>query len=249
MKKYIKIILMILISCAMLYIVGSKAYKIYVSNKYSHEFTINHNSSYSSSDKVNYQEINISSLVEKYNNTDIIGALEIENENYLTPIVQTKDNNYYLNHLLDKTKDFMGAPYLDYRLDIDNSKKLLIYAHNSTAYATPFRVLMNFYDKDYLEHHNHVILTTKDKVRIYEVFSVFTETDDFSYYEKVKFNDKTYVEHLNMLKNKSIFDIETTLDKDTNILLLQTCSTHPDYIRLKYRYFVVAFKEIAVINK
>lgn len=249
MKKYIKIILMILISCAMLYIVGNRIYKIYVSDKYSHEFTVNRNSSYSSIDKVNYQEINISSLVDKYNNTDIIGALEIENENYLTPVVQTKDNNYYLNHLLDKRKDFMGAPFLDYRLDIDDSKKLLIYAHNAASYDTPFRVLMKFYDKDYLEHHNHVILTTNNKVRIYEVFSVFTETKDFSYYEKIKFNDKTYVEHLNMLKSKSMYDIDTTLDKDTKILLLQTCSTHPDYIKLKYRYFIVAYKEIMEINK
>ena len=249
MKKFIKIILMILISCAMLYIVGNRIYKIYVSDKYSHEFTVNRNSSYSSIDKVNYQEVNISSLVDKYNNTDIIGALEIENENYLTPVVQTKDNNYYLNHLLDKRKDFMGTPFLDYRLDIDDSKKLLIYAHNAASYDTPFRVLMKFYDKDYLEHHNHVILTTNNKVRIYEVFSVFTETKDFSYYEKIKFNDKTYVEHLNMLKSKSMYDIDTTLDKDTKILLLQTCSTHPDYIKLKYRYFIVAYKEIMEINK
>lgn len=249
MKKYIKIILMVLIVCGMIYIVGNKAYKIYVSNQYSQEFTIKYNNSSNVNNKINYQDINISSLVEKYNNTDIIGALEIENENYLTPIVQTKDNNYYLNHLLDKRKDFMGAPFLDYRLDINNSKKLLIYAHNAASYDTPFRVLMNYYDEEYLDHHNHVILTTNDKVRIYEVFSVFTETKDFSYFEKMKFNDKTYVEHLNMLKNKSIYDIDTTLDKDTNILLLQTCSTHPDYIKSKYRYFIVAYKEIIEVNK
>ncbi len=249
MKKYIKIIAIVIASCLMIYVFGGKLYRTYVSDKYSDEFKIKYNQSSNVNNKVNYQEVDISSLVEKYNNTDIIGALEIENANYLTPIVQTNDNNYYLDHLFNKKKDFMGAPFLDYRLDIDNSKKLLIYGHNAASYETPFRVLMNYYDERYLDHHSHAILTTKDKVRIYEVFSIFTETKDFSYYEKIKFNDKTYVEHLNMLKNKSIFDIETTLDKDTNILLLQTCSTHPDYIRLKYRYFVVAFKEIAVINK
>ena len=249
MKKYAKKIIIGIIACLMIYMVGSKLYKIYVSNKYSDEFRINYNNSSNVNNKVNYKDVDISSLVEKYNNTDIIGALEIENANYLTPIVQTKDNNYYLNHLLDKRKDFMGAPYLDYRLDIDNSKKLLIYGHNAASYETPFRILMNYYDEEYLDHHSHIILTTKDRVRIYEAFSIFTETEDFSYYEKIKFNDETYVEHLNMLKSKSIFDIESTLDKDTNILLLQTCSTHPDYIRNKYRYFIVAYKEIMEIKK
>ena len=47
-----------------------------------------------------------------------------------------------------------------------------------------------------------------------------------------------------MLKNKSMFPMDSELTSDNNILLLQTCSTHKDYLQYKKKYLVLAFKEI-----
>ncbi len=54
----------------------------------------------------------------------------------------------------------MGSIYLDYRVDIDSSKKLLIYGHNSSKIDMPFKILEEFYDKDYYDNHKYVDLTT-----------------------------------------------------------------------------------------
>ena len=145
---------------------------------------------------------------------------------------------------LQKEYNIMGSIFLDYRVNINTSKKLLIYGHNDKRIEMPFKILENYYDKSYLDDHKYVIVTSKERIRTYEIFSVFVEPTDYSYM-KVNFEDSSYLEHLNMLKNKSMFNLDTYLSNDTNILLLQTCSTHKDYLKYKKKYLILAFKEIS----
>ena len=189
----------------------------------------------------------ITRLKEEYQNDDVVGTIEILNTDYKVPVVQGKDNDYYLDHLPNKEYNFMGSIFLDYRVNIDTSKKLLIYGHNSSTYKMPFDILENYYDESYLNEHKYVTINTKNKVRKYELFSVFIETKDFSYMN-IKFENNEYIKHLNYLKNKSFYNIDVNLDDDTNILVLQTCSTHKDYLKYKKKYLILVFKEIENIN-
>ncbi len=196
------------------------------------------------SEKVSITKENeVEKLQKEYNNEDVVGTLEILNTDYKVPVVQGSDNNYYLRRLPNKEYSIMGSIFLDYRVNINTSKKLLIYGHNDKKIEMPFKILENYYDKSYLDSHKYVVITSKDRVRTYEIFSVFVEPTDFSYM-KVNFKNSSYIEHLNMLKNKSMFNLDIDLDEDTNILLLQTCSTHKDYLKYKKKYLILAFKEI-----
>ena len=85
----------------------------------------------------NYYSDIINDARNKYNNNDVVGILEIDNTDYIVPIMQANDNEYYLNHTPDGKENFMGSVYLDYRVDIDSSKKLLIYGHNSSNIDMP----------------------------------------------------------------------------------------------------------------
>ena len=197
------------------------------------------------SEKVSITKENeVEKLQKEYNNEDVVGTLEILNTDYKVPVVQGSDNNYYLRRLPNKEYSIMGSIFLDYRVNINTSKKLLIYGHNDKKIEMPFKILENYYDKSYLDSHKYVVITSKDRVRTYEIFSVFVEPTDFSYM-KVNFKNSSYIEHLNMLKNKSMFNLDIDLDEDTNILLLQTCSTHKDYLKYKKKYLILAFKEIS----
>ena len=182
-------------------------------------------------------------LRKKYKNNDIVGILEIENEDFSVPVLQSNDNDYYLNHLPNKKRSFMGSIFLDYRVNIESSKKMMIYGHNSSKYKMPFYILEKYYDLDYLNEHKYVDIKTNNKLRRYELFSIHIETSDFTYMN-LKYKDKEYVKHINILKDRSMYRIDTELDKDTNILILQTCSTHKNYKNYKKKFLLLVFKEI-----
>ena len=192
---------------------------------------------------INYKEI-IEELRNKYNNDDVVGILEINNTDYVVPVMQGNDNDYYLNHTPDGKSNFMGSIYLDYRVGIDSSKKLLIYGHNSSNIDMPFKILEEFYDKDYYDNHKYVDITTSTTKKRYEIFSVHVETSDFGYMNINFENDKEYLNHLKELKSKSIYDTGVEVNSDDEILILQTCSTHKDYHNYSKKYLLIILRRV-----
>ena len=190
-----------------------------------------------------YKEI-IDAARDEYNNNDVVGILEIDNTDYVVPIMQSDDNEYYLNHTPDGKENFMGSIYLDYRVDIDSSKKLLIYGHNSSNIDMPFKILEEFYDKDYYDNHKYVEITTSNTKKKYEIFSVYVETSDFSYMNINFEDDDDYLNHIEKLKSKSMYDTGVTLSKDDEILILQTCSEHPDYRNYQKKYLLIILRRV-----
>lgn len=192
---------------------------------------------------INYEEI-INDLKVQYKNDDVVGILEINNTDYIVPIMQSDDNDYYLNHTPDGKKNYMGSIYLDYRVDIDSSKKLLIYGHNSSKVDMPFTILEEFYDKDYYDNHKYIEITTSTTKKKYEVFSVHVETSDFTYMNINFSNDEDYLSHLEKLKSRSMYDTGVELSSDDEILILQTCSEHPDYRNYSKKYLLIILRRV-----
>ena len=180
---------------------------------------------------INYSEI-ITKVRDEYNNDDIKGILEIVNADYIVPVLQGKDNDYYLNHDAYGKHNYMGSIYLDYRVNIDSSKKLLIYGHNSSNIDMPFKILEEFYDKDYYDNHKYVI------------FSVYVEPTDYSYMNINFNNDDEYFDHLKKLKSKSMYDTGINISKDDEILILQTCSTNKDYRNYQKKYLLIILRRV-----
>lgn len=195
-------------------------------------------------DDLDYYKNIINSARKKYNNNDVVGILEINNTDYIVPVMQGDDNKYYLKHTPYGEKSSMGSVYLDYRVDIDSSKKLLIYGHNSSNVDMPFKILEEFYDRDYYDNHKYVEVTTSNMKKKYEIFSVFVETSDFSYMDITFDNDDEYLNHINNLKSKSMYDTGVALSKDDEILILQTCSEHPDYRNYQKKYLLIVLRRV-----
>lgn len=199
---------------------------------------------------VNIQEENnknidiINNYVNKFNNNEVAGVISIFNTNYEKAIMQHNDNDYYLNHKENKKSNFMGSIYLDFRNDISNDKKLLVYGHNSSNVKMPFDILENYYDKEFYNEHRYIKILTKDNTRIYKIFSIYVETKDFDYMQTDYDSKSLWLEHINKLKNNSMHDIDTELNENDNILILQTCSTHKKYLNNKYKFLLVVAKEV-----
>lgn len=191
-----------------------------------------------------YYEHIINTAREKYNNNDVVGILQIDNTDYSVPIMQGDDNDYYLKHTPYGEYSSSGSVYLDYRTDINNSKKLLIYGHNSSNIDMPFKILEEYYDRDYYDNHKYVSVTTNKTKKKYEIFSVYVETSDFSYMDVTFADSDEYLRHLENLKSKSMYDTGVTVSKDDEVLILQTCSEHPDYRNYQKKYLLIILRRV-----
>ena len=167
--------------------------------------------------------VSINELRKQYNNNDIVAYVEIPKV-LGEPIVQTNDNEYYLHNDIYKKQNKIGANFLDYRNDLTNDKKLLIYSHSDPEQTLPFVKLKYYNDEEFFKKHKYIYLTDSNSVRKYEVFASYIETEDFDYVNLKSFGGLTYGEHLNKLKNKSYVKSDVKLDEDSRVLILQTCS-------------------------
>ncbi len=191
---------------------------------------------------VDYSKI-INDVRGEYHNNDIVGILSIDNTNYRVPILQGEDNEYYLNHTPDGRENFMGSIYLDYRVNIDSSRKLLIYGHNSSRIDMPFKILEEFYDIDYFNNHKNMSIITESTEKKYEIFSVYVEPSDYSYMN-LKLSDEEFSNQIKMFKKKSLYDTGVEVTDTDEILVLQTCSTHKDYSNYEKKYLLIILRRV-----
>lgn len=173
--------------------------------------------------KTGIDDINFSEL--SHVNSDVVAWLIVDNTNINYPIVKTSDNDFYLNHNINKIKDSSGWTFMDYRnssnLDDENT---IFYGHNLLN-KTSFGSISNIFTDKWFKKSNHSIVVVTPTGRFtYKIFSVYYSEPDTSYLQ-TNFSDNTqYLEFLNMLKDKSKYDFSEKLTEDDKIITLSTCT-------------------------
>lgn len=191
--------------------------------------------------KEDYSKI-INDLKQKYNNDDVVALIEIPNV-LEEVIVQTNNNDYYLHYDINKNENIIGASFLDYRNNLNDSKKLLVYSHSDPEGTLPFVKLTNYNNQDFYKDNKYIYLTDSVNKRKYEVFASYIESSDFDYVNLENFNGLSYKEHLEKLKSKSYINSSVKLDNNSKVLILQTCS-FDDTIHNIDKFQLVIAKEI-----
>ena len=168
-------------------------------------------------------EVNFNELLVK--NSDTVGWIQVKGTNINYPIVQTIDNDYYLQHAFDKTKNDAGWVYMDYRNNpITFDQNTIIYAH-SRYNGTMFGSLKNILNSSwYTNKENHIIrLSTPTENTMWQVFSVYTIPKE-SYYITTNFSTvEEYNEFLNTIKGRSEVEFSGTVNTNDKVLTLSTC--------------------------
>ena len=183
-------------------------------------------------------------IEQEYHDNDIVGLLKINGAELYEPVVQYSDNDYYLSHDIYGNYDAYGTTFMDYRIDLESSKKILIFGHNSSKRKTPFQELEKYYDKEYYDNHKYITLITENEVRTYEVFSVFVEVSDWSYMNLNFNNEGEYYNHLLKLKNKSFYDTGIDIRSEDEVMILQTCSYHKNYYEYSNKYLLIISRRV-----
>lgn len=155
-------------------------------------------------------------------NDEVVAWIKVPETSVNYPVVKHKDNSYYLTHSYDKSFNYAGWIYTDYRNDIDDLvSNNIIYGHGRVD-GSMFGSLRDLINKDGSE--KLVYISTPYNNYIFQVFSIYRimNTNDYLYtgYDN---NDK-FLSFIDLIKNRSLVkydDLE--IEPSDKILTLATC--------------------------
>lgn len=160
-------------------------------------------------------------------NPDIVGWVYSEGTIIDYPVVQGKDNKYYLNHLFNGDYNESGSIFLDYTKDpgFDNRNSVL-YGHHMRD-GSMFASLMGYKKQKYYDKHKTIMLYTPEKTYKAQVAYGFV-INALKWDKKGFASDYGKDALVEYAKNNSTFKSKVKINPEDDILTLSTCSYEVD---------------------
>lgn len=175
-------------------------------------------------ENINKRNYDFSELLKS--NSQTVGWVYVPNTNIDYPVVQTNNNDYYLNHSFDNSTNSAGWVFADYRTNINDSSNVIIYGHNRKD-KSMFGSLKNILNEEWRsnEENLYVNFATPDEAHVYKIFSAFicNDSDVNSYLETSFSSEADFNNYVQKIKNRSSYDFNTNLENTEKIITLYTC--------------------------
>lgn len=179
-------------------------------------------------------------------NKKLIGWLKIDDTIIDYPVMQTSDNEYYLEHNINQEKDRNGALFLDKDCDVlEPSTNLIIYGHHMKS-GRMFGNLDDYASEKYYKEHSIIQFDTIYEKGTYEIMYVFrsrvySEAEVvFKYYQFIDcYSEQEFDSYMQEMAAMSLYDTGVTAKYGDRLLTLSTCDSTVDDGR-----FVVVAKRI-----
>ena len=189
-------------------------------------------------------------VLEEYQNLlirykKLIGWVKIDGTNIDYPVMQTTDNEYYLDHNMEQQYDKNGTIFMDKDCDVlKPSTNYIIYGHHMKS-GKMFGQLDLYQNKSYYEEHPYISFDTIYEKGTYQVMYVFRskvyKEDEivFKYYQFIDANGEAeFNSNMREMAEMSLYDTGVTAEFGDQLLTLTTC----DYQETDGRFVVVAKK-------
>ena len=155
-------------------------------------------------------------------NPEYLGWINIKDTEIDFPVVQTTDNDYYLNVSFRDNYNDAGAIFVDYENSADFSdQNTVIYGHMRLD-GTMFAPLKHYTDQEHYEKHPFITMTFDEHTYYYQIFSVkaFEATDD---YRSPDYGDN-FPNFIDGLRSYSYINSSADVGISDKILTLSTCT-------------------------
>ncbi len=202
---------------------------------------------------INYTDSNIEvpEILDEYKNLynmnkKLIGWLKIDDTIIDYPVMQTSDNEYYLEHNINQEKDRNGALFLDKDCDVlKPSTNLIIYGHHMKS-GRMFGNLDDYASENYYKKHSIIQFDTIYEKGTYEIMYVFrskvySEAEVvFKYYQFIEcYSEQEFDSYMKEMAAMSLYDTGVTAKYGDRLLTLSTCDSSEENGR-----FVVVAKRV-----
>ena len=171
-------------------------------------------------------------------NSDVVGWIVMEGTQVNYPIVQSKDNSFYLNHSFDKKWNSLGSIFMDYRSKNNFSDyNTFIYGHH-TKNGSMFGELYKYMDESFYKEYPFYYLYTPTGNYKVEIISAYLDSAESDSYVQSFSTNEEYKNYIKLIKDKSNYKTDTELDIETDkIITLYSCS-HESNRRKSDRYYI-----------
>lgn len=143
------------------------------------------------------------------------------------PVVQSEDNEFYLDHSVDKTENALGVPFLDCRCLPDFSGfTSIVYGHNVEGMRM-FADVASYSRQAFLEQHDTGWLITEHAVQPVHFFGYLTVRSDSPVYHTNFLTESEKADYIDMIFSDAVYTTQQYQPdelKDQRFLLLSTCT-------------------------
>ena len=171
--------------------------------------------------KYSLGDINFEDLRNK--NADTVAWIMVEGTNINYPIVQTDNNDYYLNHSYDYSYSVNGWTFMDYRNSSNmQDSNTVFYGHNllnKTSFGSIDKLFKNKQSDIKIR-----VLTADRQIFTYQVFSAYYIDPEIYYIQTSFYNLDEYQQFLNTIAGRNIIEVDNTVTISDKIITLSTCT-------------------------
>ncbi len=146
------------------------------------------------------------------------------------PIMQSKDNDYYLRRLPDGTWNNSGSLFLDYRDPSDFSGTISsVYGHNMRD-GSMFACLENYTSQEWYDQHPVMTLELPQETRELQVLYGFTVSAQY-WVEQGLDQERNLSSLLDYAARNTTFTSKFSRQEDAPLVVLITCTSRSDQER------------------
>lgn len=168
-------------------------------------------------------------------NSDFVGYIKIDGTQIDYPVVQSSDNEFYLNHNFEKEEEERGAIYMDTECNTSPLDfNTVLYGHNWLD-KTMFSQLVKYSDIDFYKEHPIIHFDTAYEDMQWKIFAVFItnadESEDNGYifnYVYPHLNGENFDGYINEVNKRTLYKTDVDINNNDKILTLSTCSRAMD---------------------
>lgn len=164
-------------------------------------------------------------------NSDIAGWIEIPGTAVAYPILQGKDDSYYLTHTWNKEVLPAGSIFLETRCSRNLTDfNTILYGHNMKD-GSMFAAIRSYSGKDFCDAHRNIYIVDETGVRRYEVFAAYQVSADGKVYQTDFPDSASRKNFLSFCTRQSVCRTDAAPSVNDKILTLSTCVGFNDSVR------------------
>ncbi len=170
----------------------------------------------------------------KKKNPETVSWISVSGSNINYPVVQSTNNDFYLNHTFDRSYNEAGWVFADFRNRVDGTDKNMIFYAHGRIDGTMFGTLRNVLTNGWLSNQsNFTVRTSNEKENaLWQVFSVYHIPTTSDYIQTSFLSDGEFQKFTKKLINRSAYNFHTNVEGTDHILTLSTCYSETERVVL-----------------